>query len=140
MSTYHIFYDSNKDIKWATDAPTNQTIIDSQAEIGLSHLSLELEQIPACDHFYVNEDEDNVVGYHSFDLSFSATTIDIDGVITVTGCPAGTEVFLNKVSQGTYESGNLTFTGTMAGRHTLQFKKDKYYSVGQNIIVNRRQT
>jgi len=97
MSTYHIFYDSNKDIKWATDAPTNQTIIDSQAEIGLSHLSLELEQIPACDHFYVNEDEDNVVGYHSFDLSFSATTIDIDGVVTVTGCPAGTEVFLNKI-------------------------------------------
>jgi len=138
MSTYHIFYDSNKNIKWAADAPVTQDIIDSQAALGLSYLSLDLEQIPACDHFYVNDNEDNIVGYHSFNLTFSATTIDIDGVVTVTGCPAGTEVFLNRVSQGTYESGDLTFTGTMAGRHILQFKKDKYYSAGQNIIVNRR--
>jgi len=140
MSTYHIFYDSNKDIKWAADAPVTQDIIDSQAALGLSYLSLELEQIPACDHFYINDAEDNVVGYHSFNLTFSATTIDVDGTVTVTGCPAGTEIFLNKVSQGTYESGDLTFTGTMAGRHTLQFKKDKYYTAGQNIIVNRRLT
>jgi hypothetical protein len=140
MSTFHIFYDSNKDIKWATDAPTDTNIINSQTALGLSHLSLELDQIPACDHFYINNDEDNIVGYHSFDLTFSATTIDIDDTVTVTGCPAGTEIFLNKVSQGTYESGDLTFTGTMAGRHTLQFKKDKYYTAGQNIIVNRRLT
>lgn len=138
MNTYHIFYDSNKNIKWAADAPVTQDIINSQAALGLSYLSLQLEQIPACDHFYINDAEDNVVGYHSFNLTFSATTIDVDGTVTVTGCPAGTEIFLNKVSQGTYESGALTFTGTMAGRHTLQFKKDKYYTAGQNIIVNRR--
>lgn len=139
MSTYHIFYDSNKDIKWATDAPITQDIIDTQAsEAGLSYLSLELEQIPACDHFYINNAEDNIVGYHSFDLTFSATTIDIDNTVTITGCPSGTEIFLDKVSQGTYETGDLIITGTMAGRHTLEFKKDKYYSAGQNIIVNRR--
>jgi len=138
MSTFHIFYDSNKDIKWATDAPTDTNIINSQTALGLSHLSLELDQIPACDHFYINDAEDNVVGYNSFDLTFSATTIDIDGTVTVTGCPAGTEIFLNRVSQGTYSSGNLTFTGAMGGSYTLTFKKDKYYTTGQKIIINRR--
>ena len=81
---------------------------------------------------------DNVVGYNSFDLTFSATTIDIDGAVTVTGCPAGTEIFLNRVSQGTYSSGDLTFTGAMGGSYTLTFKKDKYYTTGQKIIINRR--
>ena len=123
MSTFHIFYDSNKDIKWATDAPTDTNIINSQTALGLSHLSLELDQIPACDHFYINDAEDNVVGYNSFDLTFSATTIDIDGVVTVTGCPAGTEIFLDRVSQGTYSSGELTFTGAMGGSYSVKFKK-----------------
>ena len=138
MSTFHIFYDSNKDIKWATDAPTDTNIINSQTALGLSHLSLELDQIPACDHFYINDAEDGVVGYNSFDLTFSATTIDIDGVVTVTGCPAGTEIFLDKVSQGTYSSGDLTFTGAMGGSYTLTFKKDKYYTTEQKITINRR--
>jgi hypothetical protein len=138
MSTFHIFYDSNKDIKWATDAPTDTNIINSQTALGLSHLSLELDQIPACDHFYINDAEDNVVGYNSFDLTFSATTIDIDGVVTVTGCPAGTEIFLDRVSQGTYSSGDLTFTGAMGGSYSVKFKKDKYYTTEQRITINRR--
>ena len=138
MSTFHIFYDSNKDIKWATDAPTDTNIINSQTALGLSHLSLELDQIPACDHFYINDAEDNVIGYNSFDLTFSATIIDIDGVVTVTGCPAGTEIFLDRVSQGTYSSGDLTFTGTMSGRYNMKFTKDKYYTTEQRITINRR--
>lgn len=138
MSTFHIFYDSNKDIKWATDAPTDTNIINSQTALGLSHLSLELDQIPACDHFYINDAEDNVIGYNSFDLTFSATIIDIDGVVTVTGCPAGTEIFLDRVSQGTYSSGDLTFTGTMSGRYSMKFTKDKYYTTEQRITINRR--
>jgi hypothetical protein len=138
MSTFHIFYDSNKDIKWATDAPTDTNIINSQTALGLSHLSLELDQIPACDHFYINDAENNIVGYNSFDLTFSATTIDIDGVVTVTGCPAGAEIFLNGVSQGTYSSGDLTFTGTMSGRYSMKFTKDKYYTTEQRITINRR--
>lgn len=138
MSMYNIFYDANKNIVWATDGEVNDTIISDQADNGLSYVALELEQIPACDHFYINADADGVVGYHSFDLTFSATTIDIDGIVTITGCPADTEIFLDGVSQGTYTTGTLTVTGKMAGRHTLKFVKDKYYTAGQNIIVNRR--
>ena len=140
MSTYHIFYDSNKNIKWATDAPTDSTIISSQAAIGLSHLELDLEQIPACDHFYVNDAGDNVVGYNSFSLNFSATTIAIEQTITITGCPTGTEIFLDNVSAGTYTGGSLTLTGSMAGSFILKFVKDKYYETTQQIIVSRYTT
>jgi len=140
MSTYHIFYDSNKNIKWATDAPTDSTIISSQADIGLSHLELDLEQIPACDHFYINDAEDNVVDYNSFSLNFSATTIAIEETITITGCPTGTEIFLDNVSAGTYNSGSLTLTGSMAGSFIIKFVKDKYYETTQQIIVSRYTT
>ena len=140
MSTYHIFYDSNKNIKWATDAPTDSTIISSQADIGLSHLELDLEQIPACDHFYINDAEDNVVDYNSFSLNFSATTIAIEETITITGCPTGTEIFLDDVSAGTYTSGSLTLTGSMAGSFIIKFVKDKYYETTQQIIVSRYTT
>jgi hypothetical protein len=105
--------------------------------LGLSHLSLELDQIPACDHFYINEAEDNVIGYNSFDLTFSATIIDIDGVVTVTGCPAGTEIFLDDVSAGTYSSGSLTLTGSMSGSFVIKFVKDKYYTTSEKITVSR---
>ena len=137
MSTYHIFYDSNKNIKWATDAPTDSTIISSQADIGLSHLELDLEQIPACDHFYINDAEDNVVDYNSFSLNFSATTIAIEETITITGCPTGTEIFLDNVSAGTYNSGSLTLTGSMAGSFIIKFVKDKYFTTSQKITVSR---
>jgi hypothetical protein len=137
MSTFHIFYDSNKDIKWATDAPTDTNIINSQTALGLSHLSLELDQIPACDHFYINDAEDALVAYHSFSLSFSATTIVLDSTVTITGCPAGTEIFLDDVSAGTYSSGSLTLTGSMSGSFVIKFVKDKYYTTSEKITVSR---
>ena len=137
MSTFHIFYDSNKDIKWATDAPTDTNIINSQTALGLSHLSLELDQIPACDHFYINDAEDALAAYHSFSLSFSATTIVLDSTVTITGCPAGTEIFLDDVSAGTYSSGSLTLTGSMSGSFVIKFVKDKYYTTSEKITVSR---
>ena len=137
MTTYNIFYDSNKDISWVTDGPTPAEVIAAQEAIGLSHVELDLEQIPACDHFYINSTENGVSPYSTFSFSYDATTIAIDGTVTVTGCPASTEIFLDGVSQGTYSSGALTFTGSMAGNFTLTFVKDKYYNVIQKITVSR---
>jgi len=137
MSTYHIFYNATKDIQWATDAPTDSTIISTQASAGNSHMTLDLEQIPECDKWYVNNAEDNLVAYHSFSLNFSATTIALDGTVTITGCPAGTEIFLDGVSAGTYSSGTLTLTGSMAGSFIIKFVKDKYYNFTQKIQVSR---
>ena len=137
MTTYNTFYDSNKNISWVTDGPTPAEVISAQAALGLTHVALDLEQIPACDQFYINTAGDGVVAYHSFSLSFSATTIAIDGTVTITGCPADTEIFLDEVSQGTYSNGALTLTGSMAGSFMIAFVKDKYYATRQRIIVSR---
>ena len=137
MITFNIFYDSNKNIKWCCGGPVDSATISGQAGIGLSYLQLDLEQIPACDHWYINDAEDGVVAYHEFDLTFSATMVALDGIITITGCPTGTEIFMDNVSVGTYSSGALTLTGAMAGSFQLKFVKDKYYDVHQIITIKR---
>jgi len=134
---YNIFYNSTKDISWCTDGDISDSVKTTQAGLGLSHVALDLAQIPECDKYYINSNEDGVVAYSSFDLSFSATTIAIDGTVTITNCPGGTELFMDNVSQGTYSNGDLTLTGSMAGSFTLTFKKDKYYDVAQQITVMR---
>jgi hypothetical protein len=134
---YNIFYNSTKDISWCTDGDVSDAVKTAQADLGLSFVALDLAQIPACDKYYINSDEDGVVAYSSFDLSYSATSIAIDGTVTITGCPAGTEIFMDTVSQGTYSSGDLTLTGTTAGSFALTFKKDKYYDAGTQITVTR---
>ena len=137
MTTYNIFYDTNKNISWVTDGPTPAEVIAAQAALGLSHVALDLEQIPACDAYYINTAEDGITAYHNFSLSFSATTIAVDAVVTITGCPTDTEIFLDDVSQGTYSNGALTITGSMAGDFELRFVKDKYYVARQRIVVSR---
>ena len=135
---FNIFYDSDKNINWCSSGGVTAEIISGQASAGLSHLALDLEQIPECDKWYINDAEDGVVAYHSFSLSFSATTIVLDGTVTITGCPAATEIFLDGVSAGTYSSGSLTLTGSMSGSFFLKFVKDKYYDITQQIIVARK--
>jgi len=142
MTTFNIFYDSNKNIKWCTDGPVDSATITGQADIGLKHVALDLAQIPACDDWYINDAENGVVQYHDFDdLDFEWTTINIGESLEIQNCPTGTEIFMSHtskgtpVSQGTYTGGTLTFTGKMAGSYLMKFKKDKYHSFTQPIIV-----
>ena len=135
---FQIFYDTSKNIKWCCSGPVTAEVIAGQASAGLSHLALDLAQTPECYKWYINDAEDGVVAYHSFSLSFSATTIALDGTVTITGCPASTEIFLDGVSAGTYSSGSLTLTGSMSGSFFLKFVKDKYYDITQQIIVARK--
>ena len=135
---FNIFYDSDKNINWCSSGGVTAEIISGQASAGLSHLALDLEQIPECDKWYINNAEDGIVAYHSFDLTFSATTIVLDGTVTITGCPADTEIFLDGVSAGTYSTGDLTLTGSMSGLFLIKFVKDKYYDITQQIIVSRK--
>ena len=135
---YNIFYDSNKNIEWCSDAQVSNAVKTSQEAKGLTLVSLDLAQIPECDKYYINDAGNGVVEYSNFSLSFSATTIALDGTITITGCPTGTEIFLDGVSAGTYSSGTLTLTGSMSGSFALTFKKDKYYDYGRQITVSRK--
>ena len=138
MTDFNIFYDSSKNINWASSGPVTSQVISDQAKLCLTHVQLSLAQMPACDKYYVNDAGDGVVAYHTFALNFSATTIAVDATITITGCPAGTEIFLDGVSAGTYSTGSLTLTGSMSGTFNLTFKKDKYYDAYQQIIVSRK--
>ena len=52
---FNIFYDSDKNINWCSSGGVTAEIISGQASAGLSHLALDLEQIPECDKWYIND-------------------------------------------------------------------------------------
>lgn len=141
MTTYNLFYDSNKKIHWITDADcSTEMISDQQTNNGLSHMTVELDELIPCDNHYVNDAEDNIVEYSNFSLTVSATEIAIDNTATISNIPEGTEIIIQKgtehlstVTMDSTESLNLT--GTMAGIYNLSFSKDRYYSTSIIITV-----
>lgn len=141
MTTYNLFYDTNKKIHWITDADCSEQVIsDQQTNNGLSHITVELEEIIPCDNHYVNDTEDGIVEFSNFSLTTSATEIAIDSTATISNIPEGTEIIIQKgteeLSTLTMDSTeSLTLTGTMAGIYNLSFSKDKYYSTSIVITV-----
>lgn len=141
MTTYNLFYDTNKKIHWITDADCSEQVIsDQQTNNGLSHMTVELDEIVPCDNHYVNDTEDGIVEFSNFSITTSATEIDIDATATLSNIPEGTEIIIQKgteelstITMDSTESLNLT--GTMAGIYNLSFSKDKYYSTSIIITV-----
>ena len=139
MADLHLFYDSNKDIKWSTFSPTSNDIIDEQkASHNLDHLTIEAAQLLDIDKYYVNNAGDDVVEYSTFSPTYDATTVDLDTVINVTGVPSGTEVFLDNVSAGTMSNTTLTLTATQSGEFMIELKQSHYVTHGTWITVKRR--
>ena len=56
MTTYNIFYDSNKEIIWSSTADVNSTIITAEAAKGFTHVALDSTDIPVSEKFYINSD------------------------------------------------------------------------------------
>ena len=137
MTTYNIFYDSNKEIIWASTAPVNSDITTAEAAKGYTHVALDTTDIPVPEQFYVNSDATAVSTKTVFSPSFSASTASVDDVITVTGVPAGTEVFLDGSSAGTMSDTTLTFTAQEAGGFSVVLKKRYYYDYTQELTVKR---
>ena len=137
MTTYNIFYDSNKEIIWASTAPVNSTITAAEAAKGYTHVELDSTDIPVAEKFYVNSDATAVSTKTVFSPSFSASTATIDDVVTVTGVPAGTEVFLDGASKGTMSNTTLTFTAKESGTYKIGLKKDKYQDYSSSYTVKR---
>ena len=135
---YHIFYDSNKDIAWSSTAGITESIIEEQEEAhGYIYLQADCDETPVGEKYYINEDGDDVLEKASFSPSFSDVNPDLDDVITVTGLPEGTIVYLDTVFMGTMEDTALTFTVMEAGVFQVVFKKDKHYDYQQSIVVKR---
>lgn len=137
MTTYNIFYDSNKEIVWASTAPVNSTIITAEAAKGYTHVELDNNDTPVPERFYINSDATAVSAKTVFNPSFSATSAELDAVITITGVPSGTEVFIDGTSKGTMSNTTLTFTAKDAGIYIVLFKKDKYVDYTTKYTVNR---
>ena len=137
MTTYNIFYNSSKEIVWASTAPVNSTITTAEAAKGYTHVELDSADIPVSEKFYVNSDATAVSTKTVFNPTFSSATAAVDAVINVTGVPAGTEVFLDGTSAGTMSDTTLTLTAQQAGKYTLKLTKDKYQDYTTNYTVTR---
>ena len=138
MSIHHIFYTSNKDITWSTITEPSAQIIQEQADAhGYSYVELDCPETPIGEKYYINEAEDGLLEFSAFAPTFSTITPAIDGVVTVTGVPSGTEVFVDGVSTGTMSDTTLTFTATEAGAFKISFTKNRYYRYDKYIIVKR---
>jgi len=139
MTTYNIFYDSNKEIIWASNAPVNSDITTAEAAKGYTHVALDTTDIPVPEQFYINSDATAVSTKTIFNPSFSTSTASVDDVITVTGVPAGTEVFLDGISKGTMSDTTLTFTAKEGGKYVIGLKKDKYQDYSSSYTIKRYQ-
>ena len=137
MTTYNIFYDSNKEIIWSSTASVNSHITTAEAAKGYTHVELDSTDIPVSEKFYVNSDATAVSTKTLFDPTFSAAAAALDAVINITGVPSGTEVFLDGTSAGTMSDTTLTLTAQEAGTYTIQLKKDKYQDYKTNYTVTR---
>jgi hypothetical protein len=137
MTTYNIFYDSNKEIIWSSTADVNSTIINAEATKGFTHVALDSTDIPVSEKFYINSDASAVSTKTLFDPTFSTSTAAVDTVINVTDVPSGTEVFLDGASVGTMSDTTLTLTAQQAGSYKLKFTKDKYQDYTTSYTVTR---
>ena len=128
-ATYHIFYNSDKEIMWSATAGVDSTIITGQkSNNNYDYVSLTLSETPIGEKYYINSDATGVVEKSTFTPTFSTTTPALDAVVNVTGVPAGTEVFLDTT---------LTLTSQEAGAFTIELKKQYYYDYTQVITVKR---
>lgn len=140
MSTrYNIFYNENNEIAWSTTGDVNGEIITAQADLGLSHVALDIaDDSTPNDNYYVNSDATALVEKSNWDFTFSNTTPALDEVINVTGLPSGTEVFMDGVSQGTMSNTTLTLTVQEPGSYMVMFRKLHYKAhAGTQLIVKR---
>ena len=140
MATWHIFYNnSTKLIAWSTSGLVNDDIKTEQANAGLSYLSVDQDNVPSDSDYWVNSSGDGIVEKSVFNPSYSTTTPAIDGVVTVTGLPAGTEVFIDGTSAGTMSDTTLTLTATEPGNYVVNYKKVGYKNFSDKNIVIKRQ-
>ena len=138
MTTYNIFYNSNKEIVWSTTGEVNDAIKTAQSSLGYSYVQLTLDSIMPDENYYVNSDASGLVEKSVFNFTFSNTTPVLDEVINVTGLPAGTEVFVDDVSQGTMSDTTLTLTVQQSGTYKIRFKKLHYKNhSGATVTVKR---
>jgi hypothetical protein len=134
---YHIFYNSSKKIIWGSINDTPQSVIDSQAEDGLSHLQITVDTLPPIDLYYVNSEGTGIVAYGQFQPALPATFMFLGGSMSVTNIPEGTAVYVDDTSIGSIDSDEtLIITGTNAGTYSFKLTKDNYIDYKFSVLVH----
>ena len=136
--SYHVFYNSNKEIAWSTNADVSDQIKTEQADAGFSYVHTDLVGLPTPDSHYVNDAGDTVLAKTAFTPTFSTVRPDVDDVINVTGLPAGTKVYLDDVLQGTMSDTTLTLTAQEPGSYQIKFEKLDKLTYWQKIITEKQ--
>lgn len=133
---YHIFYNSDKKIIWGTINDTPQSVIDNQAEDGLSHLQIEVDTLPSISENYVNDAGTGIVPYGRFTPNLPRTFMYINESMDITNIPEGSTVYIDGENSGTIDSdGTLSITGSNAGKFNFKLTKDKYLDHTFQVLV-----
>ena len=137
MSTanYHIFYNDNKTIEWATTAGMDAAMITVQTDAGYTHLQEACVNTPLDETYWVTGGA--VTAKTLFDPTYSTLIPNLDAVVNITGVPAGTEVFLDGVSAGTMSDTTLTITATEPGKFVVKLTKLGYIEHSTTVTVQR---
>ena len=138
MAIWHVFYNSDKEMSWCTNGNITDSIKTEQADAGLSYLEKDTDTTLDCNNFWVNSDGNDVIEKSIFDPTFSTTVPALEGVINVTGLPAGTEVFIDDTSAGTMSDTTLTLTAAQPGSYTVRFLKTGYKKFSNQKITVKR--
>lgn len=136
--SYHVFYNSNKEIAWSTNADVSDQIKTEQADAGFSYVHTDLTDLPTPDSHYVNGAGDTVLAKTAFTPTFSTLIPNVDDVINVTGLPAGTKVYLDDVLQGTMSDTTLTLTTQEPGSYRIKFEKLDKLTYSQKIVTEKQ--
>lgn len=124
---WHIFYTaSTGEISWSTSGDITEEIKSYQnSAYGLSYKQVNHDDMPDPELYYLNDNTD-LSTKNIFNPTFSSDNWTIDSTISVTGLPAGTEVFLDGVSKGTMSDTTLNLNINESGIYVLMFKKVDY--------------
>ena len=126
--------DLNPSVGQAPDWSNGRTLTAFYGSDQHEHTLPSLEKF----HNYVNDAGDTVLVMSAFNPTFSTIVPAVDGVINVTGLPAGTEVFLDGVSKGTMSDTPLTLTAKEPGKYLIEFKKLDKITYAKSIRTERQ--
>ena len=137
MKTWNVFYDSNKFIHWTVDNGITPAIIQEQAEVGLSHITVEQDDVLDANRYYVNDDEDGVILKSTFTPTISTYSPALETPLSITGIPTGTQVWIDDVLKTTMSDTTLNLTFNDPGEFQILLKKAGYFDYAFTIVTAR---
>ena len=81
--SYHVFYNSNKEVVWSTNADVSDEIKTEQANAGFSYVHTDLVDLPMPDGHYVNNAGDTVLHDAAISNSCDLGKLVIDAIINL---------------------------------------------------------